>query len=252
MSRLVDPVGRKGHGLNGHPLIQFSLLLSTMISNVDHTGLANQNVRKQNACMSDRYDHQSIAELNALDMAWRALMDPEFEDLRHCIYTNEEELRVFRSVLFHSVLATDLTDIPRNKIIQQRWKKAFGSPVPEEEHEIKNMANTKATAVMELLMQTAEVSHYMQHWHVYCKWSQQLFFEMYSAFQSGRTETDPSVDWYERELSYFDNQVIPLATKIKESGLLGTSGDRYLQNTVRNRDDWAEKGVVLMAAIGLE
>jgi hypothetical protein len=32
----------------------------------------------------------------------------------------------------------------------------------------------------------------MQHWHVYRKWNERLFSEMYSAFKAGRMDVDPT------------------------------------------------------------
>ena len=254
LARLVDLGATDSqlgcHGINSNPLVQFALLLSTMISDTDHKGISNHDLAKEHSYMSELYNHQSVAEQNALDMAWRALMDPDLKELRQCIYADEEELREFRSVLVHAVLATDMSDNSLNRLIQHRWEKAFSSSVPEEEvHDEIDIVEGKATAVIEHLMQAAEVSYTMQHWHVYCKWSRRLFFEQYVAFQSGRIKKDPSVDWYETELSFFDKQVIPLVKKLKESGLLGTSGDMYLQHAVRNRHEWSKKGVELMAGI---
>lgn len=258
LARLVDPgvvdsqLGR--HRVNSDPLMQFALLLCAMISDTDHKGISNHDLGKEHIFLAELYDHQSVSEQNALDMAWRALMDPEFEDLRRCIYADEKELREFRSVLVHGVLATDMTDKSLNKIIQRRWEKAFNSSVPKEAvHEDEAaIVSRKATAVVEHLMQAAEVSHAMQHWHVYCKWSQLLFVEAYTSFQTKRTDMDPSVGWYRKELAYFDQQVVPLAKKLKSSGLLGSSGDMYLQNALQNREDWARKGEDLVAGLMLE
>lgn len=47
--------------------------------------------------------------------------------------------------------------------------------------------NRKATIVLEHLIQASEVAHTMQHWHVYQKWNEQLFAEMYLAFVEGRS-----------------------------------------------------------------
>ena len=64
---------------------------------------------------------------------------------------------------------------------------------------------------MEHLIQASDVSHTMQHWHIYRKWNARLFHEMHAAYKSGRTDTDPSERWYKSELWFFDNYVIPLA-----------------------------------------
>jgi hypothetical protein len=44
--------------------------------------------------------------------------------------------------------------------------------------------------------------------HIYQKWNQRLFYEMYSAYRAGRADNDPSVAWYEGELWFYDNYVV--------------------------------------------
>ena len=58
------------------------------------------------------------------------------------------------------------------------------------------------------ILQACDVSHTMQHWHVYVKWNQNLFDEMQRAFVNGRSDKDPAKGWYEGELSFFDNYVM--------------------------------------------
>jgi hypothetical protein len=64
-----------------------------------------------------------------------------------------------------------------------------------------------------------------QHWHVYQKWNERLFEEMYISFLSGRSDKDPSEGWFNGEIWFFDNYVIPLAKKLKECGVFGVSSD---------------------------
>ena len=65
----------------------------------------------------------------------------------------------------------------------------------------------RATIVMEHIIQASDVSHTMQHWHVYIKWNTRLFKEMYAAYQVGRMNKDPSTFWYNGELGFFDNYI---------------------------------------------
>ena len=62
---------------------------------------------------------------------------------------------------------------------------------------------------------------------------------MYKAWLAGRIEEDPSETWYEQELNFFDNYVIPLAKRLKESGAFGVSSDEYLNYAKKNRVEWA-------------
>ena len=65
---------------------------------------------------------------------------------------------------------------------------------------------------------------------------------MYEAFLSGRSDKDPSMKWYEGELGFFDNYIIPLAKKLKECGVFGVASDEYLNYALENRREWEVKG----------
>jgi tetratricopeptide (TPR) repeat protein len=77
---------------------------------------------------------------------------------------------------------------------------------------------------------------------VYKKWNERLFQEMYSAYDSGRGENDPSEGWYKGELWFYDNYIIPLAQKLEECGVFGVSSDECLNYALENRKEWALKG----------
>jgi 3'5'-cyclic nucleotide phosphodiesterase len=124
---------------------------------------------------------------------------------------------------------------------KNRWNKAFYETAPGDNSP--EAKNRKATIVIEHLIQASDVAHTMQHWHVYQKWNQRLFDEMMMAFKNGRSDKDPSIGWYQGELWFFDNYVIPLAKNLKDCGVFGVSSDEYLNYATHNRDEWASKGM---------
>lgn len=65
---------------------------------------------------------------------------------------------------------------------------------------------------------------------------------MYVSYTSGRTDSDPSEGWYNGELWFFDNYVIPLAKKLKDCGVFGVSSDECLNYAVENRNMWKAMG----------
>jgi hypothetical protein len=65
---------------------------------------------------------------------------------------------------------------------------------------------------------------------------------MYSAYLEGRAESDPSESWYKGELGFYDFHIIPLLTKIKETGVLGSAASVLLQNAKNNRLEWEKAG----------
>eukprot|EP00978_Attheya_sp_CCMP212_P048792 scaffold575356_cov102-Attheya_sp.AAC.1 len=83
-------------------------------------------------------------------------------------------------------------------------------------------------------MLASDVAHTMQHWLTFVKWNERLYREVWSAYASGRTDTDSTLGWYEGQISFFDGYIIPLATKLKDSGVFGSAGAEYLGNALNN------------------
>lgn len=138
------------------------------------------------------------------------------------------------------VMATDIMDGDLNAARKARWNKAFADHAGVED--AGNSRNRKATIVIEHLIQASDVSHTMQHWHVFRKWNEKLFAEQFKAYKEGRAATNPADNWYQGELKFFDLFIIPLAKKLKDCGVFGAPSDEYLDYAVNNRREWAAKG----------
>ena len=233
------------HGITSDPLTQFGIVFSALIHDVDHRGVSNVQLAKENPSLSNLYKGKSLAEQNSIDLAWDALMMPEFKDLRNCIYTDAEELRRFRQTVLSVVLATDIFDKELNDLRKQRWKAAFAQKESTTQEDI----NIKATIVIEHLIQASDVSHTMQHWHVYRKWNERLFLELTAAYKAGRMGADPATFWYKGEIGFFDNYIIPLAKKLKDCNVFGVSSDEYLSYAMANREEWEVKGQQIVAEL---
>ena len=256
LSRIIAPADLKNdtdktlhdhtYGITSDPMTQFAVVLSALIHDADHPGVPNTQLIKENASIATVYKNKSIAEQNSVDLAWDLLMDEAYADLRRAIYVTEEDFLRFRQLVVNIVLATDIMDKDLKQLRNGRWNKAFSDEVVlNESPEIQ--VNRKATIVMEHLIQASDVAHTMQHWHIYRKWNQRLFYELYKAFSEGRADKDPSEFWYEGEKGFFDFYIIPLAKKLKECGVFGVSSDEYLQYALQNRKEWELKGMQIVA-----
>ncbi|KAL3938864.1 MAG: hypothetical protein SGBAC_006303 [Bacillariaceae sp.] len=231
------------YGITSDPLTQFSIVLAALIHDVDHSGVSNFQLINEKAPIAAFFKQKSVAEQNSIVLAWDQLMLPRYSNLRRTIYTHQSELDRFRQILINNVLATDIFDKELQGLRKSRWNNAFhknGSKAVERSP--LDDINRKATIVMEHLIQASDVSHTMQHWHVYQKWNERLFAEMMEAYQNGRMEKNPSENWYQGELGFFDNYIIPLARKLEECGVFGVSSDEYLNYALENRREWAKKG----------
>ena len=231
-------------GISSDPLTHFAIVFAALIHDVDHTGLPNAQLIKDESEVAVKFDNKSVAEQNSTHLGWEMLMDPRFERLRKCIYQTNVERKRFRQLVINSVMATDIADRQVNQERQNKWDKAFRRAVAEDATplQVQDDMNRKATAVIEHIIQVSDVAHTMQHWHIYRRWNERLFHEMHNAFQSGRVAVDPSTNWYIGELGFFDYYLIPLAMKLKECGVFGASGYEYISYVLKNKKEWERKG----------
>lgn len=225
-------------GITSDPLTQFSCVLSALIHDVDHCGVPNAQLVKENTEAAQVYKGKSVAEQNSVDIAWNMLMDSSFDDLRKHICADLTSLTHFRELVVNAVMATDIMDKELKALRSARWEKAFDESAKDSRENI----NRKATIVIEHLIQASDVAHTMQHWHIYRKWNERLYHEMYDAYRRGRAEKDPSEFWYKGEIGFFDFYIIPLAKKLKNCGVFGVSSDEYLNYAQKNRTEWENKG----------
>ena len=238
------------YGITSDPLTQFGVVLSALIHDLDHSGVPNATLVKEGDPLAAKYKNKSVAEQNSVDLAWSLLMDNKYKDLRKCIYTTQSELERFRSIVINAVLATDIADKDLGAARKQRWNKAFklGDAANHVDENPRDEVNRKATIVIEHLIQASDIAHTMQHWHVYRKWNENLFKEMYEAYAEGRLDTDPSDAWYEGEIGFFDFYIIPLAKKLNDCGVFGVSSAEYLNYATQNRNEWKERGKEVVAS----
>lgn len=255
------------YGITSDPLTRFAVVLSALIHDVDHSGVSNQVLVEENDPAAKMYKNKSVAEQNSIDVAWELLMEQEYSHLRRHIYATAEEFQRFRQLVVNTVLATDIMDKDLKQLRNNRWADAFATPQAGEDADLggvprvvvppehksstssnnsREAINRKATIVIEHLIQASDVSHTMQHWHIYRKWNEKLFREMYKAWEAGRIEQDPSLNWYKGEIGFLDFYVIPLAKKLKECGVFGVSSAEYLSYAQQNRKEWEKRGEALV------
>lgn len=216
--------------------------------------------------MVEQYNGLSVAEQHSVAVAWDLLMRDEYAHLRTAIGGSSNDqgsdedatstLLRFRQVVEHAVLATDIADPKVKAACDLRYAKTFGAEAaaPKIKDEAGGGAAFEANkddgfarewhaaTVIECLIQASDVSHTMQHWHVYLKFTELLFKERFLAWKNGRTDRDPSVRWVESELGFFDQYVIPLAEKLNGAGVFGAAGIQYLESARENRQELARKG----------
>ena len=237
------------HGITSDPLALLAITFSALIHDVDHRGCSNAQLAKEQQDMGKKYSNQSVADQNSLDIAWEILMRDQFDPLRRSLFSSQAELLRFRQIIVNVVLATDIFDKELNDLRKHRWERAFEGSSNAVNNNDGVDSDLRATIVIEHIIQASDVSHTMQHWHVYQKWNNALFQEMHRAYCDGRMAKDPATFWYQGEIGFFDNYVIPLAKKLKECGVFGVSSDEYLNYALQNRAEWEERGEAIVQAM---
>lgn len=225
-------------GIAKNPLAKFALVFSALIHDVDHTGLTNEQLIKRDKQLSRKFKRRSIAEQNSILVAWRLLIKPRFDQLRRHMFANEYEKKRFRQLITCSVMATDICDCGGKKKRDSLWEilgDDSSSAFREEE--------SKTLLLMEHLLQLADIVHTMQDWDTFLKWTFRLYHEKYLAYTNGQDpKDDPSQSWFQCQICFFDNYVIPLAKKLDECGVMEDLGTAHVRGARRNRDQWIQMG----------
>ena len=76
--------------------------------------------------------------------------------------------------------------------------------------------------------------------------------EMYKTYDEGRSQKDPGEFWFKGEFFFFDKHIIPLAERLKETGVFGKTADELLQNAKNNLKMWELNGEALVEKLKSE
>jgi class 3 adenylate cyclase len=234
------------YGIGTDPLTKFAIVFSALVHDLDHAGVPNGQLVKENDPIALSYENGSQMEQHSFTLAFELLLNEEYQNLRAAIYETQEEYDRFRQLCINCVIATDVFDKELKTFRESRWEKAFNdtsTAVISKEEEF----NMRGTIAVEYIIQASDVAHTMQHWHVYQRWNKRLFLEMRDAYKAGRAEKDPAEGWYKGELWFFDNYIIPLAQKLKECEVFGVDCDQLLDYAAQNRKEWCSKGEDIVA-----
>lgn len=252
----IASVAARTFGISADPLAQFVVVFSSLVHDVDHQGVPNAQLVKENDPLAGKYENRSVAEKRSINIAWDILMEDRFRELQSLIFINGDEMVRFKQLLVNTVLATDIADKERSARGKTRWQKAFhpsarSSSNVQEDLNVSSDAllmddtglrSLKATLVFEQIMQASDVAHTMQHWETFKKWNKRLYTELSKGFREGRGASDPRQNWYKGEIGFFDFYIIPLAKKLTECGVFGSAQREYLDYSLENRRRWEEEG----------
>ncbi|KAL3904153.1 MAG: hypothetical protein SGARI_005047, partial [Bacillariaceae sp.] len=85
------------YGFKDDPLMQFALLFSALIHDVQHRGIPNRELAQEDDELAIKYNDQSIAENQSLFIGFSELLKSDYDKLRVVIFPKKEDYRRFRS-----------------------------------------------------------------------------------------------------------------------------------------------------------
>lgn len=130
------------YGLRDDPLMQFALLFSSLIHDVQHKGIPNRQLALEDDELAIKYNDQSVAENQSLYIGFAELLKSDYEKLRSVVFPMQEDYRRFRSACVNLVLATDIASPERSQIVKSKWKEAFGDPYETVERKVLKQLST--------------------------------------------------------------------------------------------------------------
>lgn len=90
------------YGITSDPLTQFTCVFVALIHDVDHPGVPNTQLVKEEAGVARLYKNRSVAEQNSVDIAWSLFEDDGFANLRHILCATDAEMAHFRRLVVNS------------------------------------------------------------------------------------------------------------------------------------------------------
>jgi hypothetical protein len=130
------------YGFRDDPLMQFALLFSALIHDVQHCGIPNRQLALEDDELAIKYNDQSIAENQSLFIAFSEFLKNDYDKLHSVVFPKSEDYRRFRAACVNLVLATDIASPERSQIGKSKWKEAFGDPYETVERKVLKQLST--------------------------------------------------------------------------------------------------------------
>jgi len=285
IKKLYKKVKRKNlcctYGIGRSPRIQFALVFAALIHDVGHTGVPNCQLMNEEHDLCNLYD-DSVAEMHSIDVAISLLKEKMFSNLLEAIAPTSAAKKTFQELVIKLVLSTDIASSIQKKVGMKRWQKAFptidyddgsirslnvfggGQNMKSKQKQAvcpvarEKIIQRKASAVLDLMMQAADVAHTMQEWEIFIRWNRNLYIECIEAHCSGRIKDGaehPLISWNKSQIAFLNAYIIPLAKKIDHCRAFGEKGNKFLQNAKENCRRWLNEGEEIceeLAQIGFE
>lgn len=232
------------------PMAHLALVFGALIHDADHQGVGNNQLLAENGDLSQKYNGESIAENNSIDIALNVLKESRFSSLRLCMFgssdetlTKTEQAQLFERLLRDMILATDINSKDCRDRTLTKWKSAIETKThdPPLLQSVSQKTYLQVSSILEQLILASDVAHLMQSWPVFLKWGKKLYHEIWDARQAERGPEVPS-NWYQVQIDFFDFYILDLAKRLDQCGVFGRFGKIFFDNAVENRERWIREG----------
>lgn len=232
----------QNNNLNGKdPMLGFDLIFSSLIHDIRHPGISNQQFSIQYPELSADYNNISPIEKNSLILSFSNLQEPEMKPLREILFGEElssnyiSDYQRFYQIVSKLVLNTDIFN-PDKKIARgNRLEEAYG------ENTVGN-DELKTLVFLEYLLLVSDVGGAMQNWERFKITGNNVFFESKAAFESGKSKYDPQLDWLDSQTKFLENHCLDLVKKLARIGVPQPICDMLSDNVHHNLNQWSQKG----------
>jgi hypothetical protein len=89
-------------GISSDPLSQFTIVLVSLILDIDHPGLPNSKLVSLMTPSAIMYKNKSVSQQNSIDVAWTVLMDDDFRGTLH--HAPNSAISLLAHVSFESLI----------------------------------------------------------------------------------------------------------------------------------------------------
>mmetsp|Transcript_14577 Transcript_14577/g.22489 ORF Transcript_14577/g.22489 Transcript_14577/m.22489 type:complete len:709 (+) Transcript_14577:328-2454(+) len=132
------------YGLSSNFAYHLAFIFAALVHDVEHGGVSNQQLVIECDPLSILYNDQSILEQHSLAVAFKILLEPDFEELRAVMFPTKDDFVNFRKVVIDLVLTTDVGSGERMQIVKSKWKEAFGVVAVEKDEQMKQKLQQQA------------------------------------------------------------------------------------------------------------